>query len=111
MDIENRSRDSFQSKISAPELDIDAHNNDKLLRNFKELREQLRESTKTCQKLKARLDEKELELDRVKQSERDYITSNHHLKSEVEQLKNSNEDLKAKLELLKGLTKNANHVE
>ena len=66
---------------------------------------------KMGQKYKTRLDERQLELDRVKQSERDFITTNHHLKSEVEQLRHTNEDLKAKIELLKGLTKNASHTQ
>ena len=50
---------SSSSISHTPEFDLEFNSNDRLLKNFKELREQLKEATKVNQKLKGKLIERE----------------------------------------------------
>ena len=42
--------------------EVEISNNDKLMKSFKEMKEQLKESNKICQKLRSKLNEKDSEL-------------------------------------------------
>lgn len=47
----------------------------------------------------------------MKKNEVEYISANSKLKKQVQHLEKTNEDFRAKLEILKGMTKNTNQYQ
>ena len=86
-------------------------NNDKLLKNFKDLKEKLKVTNRENTQIKTALTEKETELSRFRDMEKNLVRKVHEIKAENEELKHENEQLRAKVKYAKDYVKSKKEIE